>query len=54
MYNIPIKVNQMNTGMFATFINDYFNYCIACGDFLDELKHAVTPVHEKNEVLQHR
>ena len=34
----------------AIFITDHFNYCIVCGEILDELKHAdVLPVHKKNE-----
>ena len=40
----------MNNNIFAYFITDHFNYCIACGEFPDELKHAdVIPVHKKNE-----
>ena len=41
----------MNKDIFANFITDHFNYCIAHGEFPDELKHAdVIPVHKKNEV----
>ena len=40
----------MNKDTFADFITDHFNYCIAYGEFPDELKHAeVIPVHIKNE-----
>ena len=40
----------MNKDIFANFITDHFNYCIAYGEFPDELKHAdVIPVHKKNE-----
>ena len=39
-----------NKDIFANFITDHFNYCIANGEFPDELKHAdVIPVHKKNE-----
>ena len=48
--DIPTKVIKMNKDIFATFITDHFHYCIAYGEFLDELKHAnVIPVHKKNE-----
>ena len=50
MNNIPTKVIKMNKDIFANFITDHFNNCIAYGEFLDKLKHAdVTPVHKKNE-----
>ena len=40
----------MNKYIFANFIRDQLNYCIAHGEFPDELKHAdVIPVHKKNE-----
>ena len=40
----------MNKDIFANFITDHFNYCIAYGEFPDELKHAdVIPAHKKNE-----
>ena len=43
----------MNKDIFVNFITDHFNYCIAFGQFPDELKHAkhadVIPVHKKNE-----
>ena len=39
--DIPTKVIKMNKDIFATFITDHFNYCIAYGEFSDELKHAV-------------
>ena len=40
----------MNKDIFANFITDHFNYCIAHGEFPDELKHAdVIPVHKKIE-----
>ena len=48
--DIPTKVMKMNKGIFANFITGHFNYCIAYGEFPDELKHAdVIPVHKKNE-----
>ena len=48
--DIPTKVNKMNKDIFAKFIMDHFNYCIAYGGFPDELKHVnVTPVQKKNE-----
>ena len=43
------KVIKINKDIFANFITDYFTYCIACSEFPDELKHAVIPVHKKNE-----
>ena len=48
--DIPTKVIKMNKDVFANFITNPFNYCIAYGEFPDELKHAdVIPVHKKNE-----
>ena len=48
--DIPTKVIKTNKDIFANFITDHFNYCIAYGEFSDELKHAdVIPVHKKNE-----
>ena len=48
--DIPTKVIKMNKDIFANFITDHFNYCIAYGGFPDELKQAdVIPVHKKNE-----
>ena len=48
--DIPTKVIKMNKDMFANFITDHCNYCIAYGEFPDELKHAyVIPVDKKNE-----
>ena len=48
--DIPTKVIKINKDTFANFITDHFNYCIANGEFPDELKHAdVIPVHKKNE-----
>ena len=48
MNDIPTKVIKMNKDIF-NFISYHFNYCIAYGEFLDELKHAdVIPVHKKN------
>ena len=45
MNDIPTKVIKMNKD-----ITDHFNYCIAYGEFPDEVKHAdVIPVHKKNE-----
>ena len=47
---ITVKVIKMNKDIFANFITNHFNYCIAHGEFPDELKHAdVIPVHKKNE-----
>ena len=40
MNNIPSKIIKMNKGIFANFITDHFNYCIAYGEFPDELKDA--------------
>ena len=49
MTDIPTKVIKMNENIFTNFITDHFNYCIAYGEFPDELKHAdVIPVHKKN------
>ena len=43
------------SNIFANFITDRFNYCIAYGEFADELKHAnVIPVHKKNEKSKKR
>ena len=48
--DIPTNVIKMNKDIFADFITDHFNYCIAYGEFPDELKHAdVIPVHKKSE-----
>ena len=47
--DIPTKVIKMNKDIFANFITDHFNDCIAYGEFPDELKNAVIPVHKKNE-----
>ena len=48
--DIPTKVIKINKDIFANFITDHFNYCIANREFPDELKHAdVIPVHKKNE-----
>ena len=47
--DIPTKVIKMNKDIFANFTTDHFNYCIAYSEFPDELKHAVIPVHKKNE-----
>ena len=47
--DIPTKVIKMNKNIFANLITDHSNYCIANGEFSDELKHAdVIPVHKKN------
>ena len=47
---IPTKFIKMDKDIFANFITDHFNYCIAYGEFPDELKHAdVIPIHKKNE-----
>ena len=47
--NIPTMVIRMNKYIFANFITDHFIYCIAYGEFPDELKHAVIPVLKKSE-----
>ena len=48
--DIPTKVVKMDKDIFANFITDHFSYCIAYGEFPDELKQAdVIPVHKKNE-----
>ena len=48
--DMPTKVIKMNKDIFANFISDHFNYCIAYGEFPDELKYTdVIPVHKKNE-----
>ena len=48
--DIPTKVIKMNKNIFANFIMDHFSYCIAYGEFPDELKQAeVIPFHKKNE-----
>ena len=50
MNDIPTKVIKINKDIFANFITDHFNYCIAYGDFPNELENAdVIPVHKKNE-----
>ena len=46
----PTKVIKINKDIFANFITNYFNYCIAYGKFSDELKRVgAFPVHKKNE-----
>ena len=48
--DVPTKVIKMSKDIFANFITDHFNCCIAYGEFPDKLKHAdVIPVHKKNE-----
>ena len=48
--DITTKFIKINKDIFANFITDHFNYCIANRQFLDESKHAdVIPVHKKNE-----
>ena len=48
--DIPTKVIKINKDIFANFIMDHFNYCIANDEFPGELIHTdVIPVHEKNE-----
>ena len=48
--DIPTKIIKINKDIFANFITDHVNYCIANGEFPNELKHAnVLPVHKKNE-----
>ena len=49
MNDIPTKVIKMNKNIFDNFITDHLNNCITFGEFPDELKHAVIPVHKKNE-----
>ena len=49
MNDIPTKVIKMNKNIFTNFIADHSNYCIAYGEFPNELKHAdVIPAHKKN------
>ena len=46
--DIPPKVIKMNKDIFANFITDHFNSCIAYGEFADESKHAdVIPISAK-------
>ena len=52
--DIPTKVIKMHKDIFANFITDHFNYCIAYGKFPDELKDAVMPFHKKNEKFDKR
>ena len=48
--DIPTKVIKMNKDIFANFITDHFNYCIAYSQFPDKLKHAnIISVRKKNE-----
>ena len=48
--DIPTKVIKINKDIFANFITGHFNYCIANGEYPDELKHAnVIPIPKKNE-----
>ena len=48
--DIPTKLIKINKDIFANFITNHFNYCIAYGKFPDELKRASAfPVHKKNE-----
>ena len=48
--DIPTSITKMNKDIFANFITDHFNYCIAYRQFSDELKHTdVIPVPKKNE-----
>ena len=50
MNDIPTKFIKINKDIFANFILDHSNYCIAFGEFPDELEHADTlPVHKTNE-----
>ena len=50
MNDIPTKIIKMNKDIFANFITDHFNYCIAYGEYPDDLKHAdVIPIHKKNK-----
>ena len=45
--DIPTKVIKMNKDIFANSITDHLNYCIAYGEFPDEIKHAdVISVHK--------
>ena len=47
MIDIPTKFVKMNKDIFANFITDHFNYCIAYGEFPNEIKHTdVIPVHK--------
>ena len=46
----PAKVIKINKDISANMITNHFNYCIANGEFPDELKQAdVFPVHKTNE-----
>ena len=48
--DIPTSITKMNKDIFANFITDHFNYCIAYRQFPDVLKHTdVIPVPRKNE-----
>ena len=48
--DIPTKIIKINKDIFANFITDHSNYCIANGEFPDELKNAdVIAVDKKNE-----
>ena len=49
--DISTKVIKMNKDIFPNFITDHFNYCIAYGEFPDELNTLTLylPVHKKNE-----
>ena len=50
MNDILIKYIKMNKYIFANFITDHFNYCIAYGEFPDELRDAdIKHVHNRNE-----
>ena len=40
MNDILTKVIKVNKDIFANFIMDHFHYCIAYGEFPDELKYA--------------
>ena len=48
--DILTKAIKMKSFFFPNFFTDHLNYCIAYGEFSDELKHAdVIPVQKKNE-----
>ena len=36
--DIPTKIIKINQDIFANLITDHFNYCIAYGEFVNELK----------------
>ena len=48
--DIPTKIIEMNSNIFAHFTSSRFNYCIDINEFLQEFKNAdIMPVHKKKE-----